>query len=148
LAIVTIETDLRKRLAPFLEDVPFGGMSLRLSKSQKSMPPINCITASGPSDSRSSFLGGAFFTSLDAHRCILDQLPSLHPFQRKLAFFDQVMALVDTASDYLLPHQQEEIICWMGTSKELMQPKMAWKRMKLIEKEAQKVVEKIRALCE
>jgi hypothetical protein len=84
----------------------------------------------------------------EAHRCISDRLPSLRPFQRKLAFFDQAMALVDTASDYLLPHQQEEIMWRTGTSKEPMQPETAWKRMKLIEKEVEKVVEKIRPLCE
>jgi len=87
-------------------------------------------------------------TLYEAYCCISNRLPSHRPFQCELAFFDQAIALVDTASDYLLPHKREEIMWWTGTSKEPMQPKMAWKRMKLIEKEVEKVVEKIRPLCQ
>jgi len=81
----------------------------------------------------------------EAHRCIADKLPSLRPFQRKLAFFDQAMALVEGAG--FLPHQREEIMWRTGTSREPMQPETAWKRMKLIEKEVEKVAEKARPLC-
>ena len=80
----------------------------------------------------------------EAHRCIADRLSSLRPFQRKLAFWDQAMALVDAID--LLPHQKDEIMWRTGTSKEPMQPETAWKRMKLIEKEIEKIQEKIRPL--
>jgi hypothetical protein len=78
----------------------------------------------------------------EAHRCISDKLPSLRPFQRKLAFFDQAMALIEASE--LLPHQRDEIMWRTGTSKEPMQPDTAWKRMKLIEKEVEKLIEKVK----
>jgi hypothetical protein len=67
----------------------------------------------------------------EAHRCV--------------AFFDQAIALAETTS--LLPHQREEIMWRTGTSKEPMQPDTAWKRMKLIEKEVEKLQEKIKPTC-
>ena len=82
----------------------------------------------------------------EAHRCIADRLASLRPFQRKLAFMDQATALVDSTE--LLSHQKEEIMWRTGTSKEPMAPETAWKRMKLIEKELEKVQEKVKTLCE
>lgn len=82
----------------------------------------------------------------EAHRCIADRLPSLRPFQRKLAFWDQCVALVQTID--LLPHQRDEIMWRTGTSKEHMQPETAWKRMKLIEKELEKLKEKVEPFCD
>ena len=82
----------------------------------------------------------------EAHRCIADRLPSLRPFQRKLAFMDQCRALIRTIN--LLPHQREEIMWRTGTSKEQMLPETAWKRMKLIEKELEKLQEKIQPFCD
>ena len=61
----------------------------------------------------------------EAHRCIASRLSSLRPFQRKLAFFDQALALL--AQSDLLPHQREEVMWRTGTSKESMQPETAWK---------------------
>lgn len=78
----------------------------------------------------------------EAYRCISDRLSSLRPFQRKLAFYDQALALVDAIG--LLPHQKGEIMWRTGTSKEPMQPETAWKRMKLIEKEVEKMKEKMK----
>lgn len=51
----------------------------------------------------------------EAHRCISDKLPSLRPFQRKLAFFDQAMALLEGTN--LLPHQKDEVMWRTGTSR-------------------------------
>ena len=81
----------------------------------------------------------------EAHRCISHRLPSLRPFQRKLAFWDQAVALVEATE--LLPHQKEEILWRTGTSKDPLQADNAWKRMKLIEKEMEKIRGKIRDLC-
>jgi hypothetical protein len=78
----------------------------------------------------------------EAYRCISDRLSSLRPFQRKLAFYDQSLALVDAIG--LLPHQKGEIMWRTGTSREPMQPETAWKRMKLIEKEVEKIKERIK----
>lgn len=82
----------------------------------------------------------------EAHRCIANRLPSMRPFQRKLAFFDQVQALVDATG--FMPHQRQEIMWRTGTSKEAMNAETAWKRLKLIEKEIEKLQEKIKPLCE
>jgi hypothetical protein len=80
----------------------------------------------------------------EANRCIMDKLPSLRPFQRKLAFFDQATALVEEMG--LMPHHQTEIMWRTGTSKVAMLPETAWKRMKLIEKEMEKLAEKTKHL--
>jgi hypothetical protein len=69
----------------------------------------------------------------------------LRPFQRKLAFWDQALAIME-ATD-IRAHQKEEIMWRTGTSKEAMQPETAWKRMKLIEKEVEKVAAKVLPIC-
>lgn len=108
----------------------------------------------------------------EANRCLQSRLQTLRPFQRKIAFFDQAKALVDQCD--LLPHQREEVMWRTGTSKEpmaietvslfflkgssnlfhfshilesiLSTKKKAWKRMKLIEKELEKLLDKVRPL--
>ena len=70
----------------------------------------------------------------EAKRCVAPRLPSLRPFQRKLAFVDQAHALVESL-DFLFPHQKEEILWRTAVSKEVLTAEMAWKREKLIEKE-------------
>lgn len=74
----------------------------------------------------------------EARRCISNQLPSLRPFQRRIAFWDQAVALIKQSD--LLPHHREEIMWRTGTSKALMEPETAWKRMKIIEKELEKLI--------
>lgn len=74
----------------------------------------------------------------EARRCISTQLPSLRPFQRRIAFWDQAVALIKQSD--LLPHHREEIMWRTGTSKALMDPETAWKRMKIIEKELEKLI--------
>jgi hypothetical protein len=75
----------------------------------------------------------------EAYRCIESRISALRPFQRKFAFWDQAVALLRQSD--LLPHQREEILWRTGTSKEPMQIDTAWKRMKLIEKEIEKLIE-------
>lgn len=79
----------------------------------------------------------------EAKRCVAPRLNSLRPFQRKLAFMDQAVALVDSL-DFLFPHQKEEILWRTATSKEALKPDIAWKRAKLIEKELERLREEIR----
>ena len=74
----------------------------------------------------------------EARRFISNQLPSLRPFQRRIAFWDQAVALIKQSD--LLPHHREEIMWRTGTSKALMDPETAWKRMKIIEKELEKLI--------
>lgn len=78
----------------------------------------------------------------EAHRCVEARLPSLRPFQRKLAFFDQANALLDTL-DFLHMHQKEEVMWRTATSKETLMPEVAWKRMRLIDRELVKLSEKV-----
>ena len=82
----------------------------------------------------------------EAHRCIEGRLQSLRPFQRKLAFYDQAVALVDAMD--ILPHQKIEIMWRTGSSKEAMQPDTAWKRMKLIKRAVERIAEKIKPLTQ
>jgi hypothetical protein len=81
----------------------------------------------------------------EAHRCIADKLPTMRPFQRKIAFFDQARALLEATA--LSPQQQSEIMWRTGTSKESLNSETAWKRLKLVEKELENISEKVKPLC-
>lgn len=81
----------------------------------------------------------------EANRCIESRLKDMRPFQRKLALYDQLTALVEMI-DFFLPHHKEEVMWRTGTSKEAMTADVAWKRMKLIEKELESVRYKIEPL--
>lgn len=82
----------------------------------------------------------------EAHRCIASRMPSMRPFQRKVAFFDQAKAILEATG--FMPHQQEEIMWRTGTSKEAMNAETGWKRLKLIEKEINSLRARIRPFCE
>jgi hypothetical protein len=82
----------------------------------------------------------------EANRMIKDKLNALRPFQRKLAFFDQAKALVEELDCLPSPHR-EEVLWRTASSKEPMLAETAWKRMKMIEKDIEKMAEKIKPLC-
>lgn len=77
----------------------------------------------------------------EAKRCVAPRLPSLRPFQRKLAFMDQAHALVESLS--LPPLKKEELLWRTATSKETLKADIAWKRVKLIEKELDRLAREI-----
>ena len=79
----------------------------------------------------------------EARRCVEPRLSSLRPFQRKLAFMDQALALIDSL-DFLYPQQKEEILWRTATSKEALSPDIAWKRQQLIGKELKRLAELVR----
>lgn len=81
----------------------------------------------------------------EAHRCLKDKLPSLRPFQRKLAVFDQAIYLVNDSS--LLPQQREEVLYKKVMSKELMDPETMWRRVRNVVSEVKKVAEQVQPLC-
>lgn len=81
----------------------------------------------------------------EAHRCLCDQLSSMRPFQRKLAFYDQAKALLEATG--FSSQQQTEIMWRTGTSREVLNPDSAWKRAKLVEKELDKIRDKVKPLC-
>ncbi len=81
----------------------------------------------------------------EALRCLCDQLPAMRPFQRKLAFYDQAKALLGATG--FSSQQQTEIMWRTGTSREVLNPESAWKRAKLVEKEVEKIRDKVKPLC-
>lgn len=81
----------------------------------------------------------------EAHRCIADNLATMRPFQRKIAVFDQAQALLEATN--LSPQQRAEVMWRTATSKESLNPQTAWKRVKLIDKELEKICEKVKPLC-
>lgn len=83
----------------------------------------------------------------EAHRCVGDALPDLKPFQRRIAYWDMVVALVDSLS-FLQQYQKDEVLWRTGTSKEQLQPEGTWKRRKLVLKELTKINEAVSALLE
>jgi hypothetical protein len=89
-----------------------------------------------PSTMRRSYQTAIIF---EAHRCLKDRLPSLRPFQRKLAIFDQATHLLNAAD--LMPHQRDEIFWRTGTSKELLNPDTMWRRCRNVIKEVEKLAQ-------
>jgi len=57
----------------------------------------------------------------EAQRCVQDHLVAMRPFQRKIAFFNQFVALLDSLN-FILPQQRHEIMWRTATSKETMTP--------------------------
>lgn len=83
----------------------------------------------------------------EANRCVGPLLPSLRPFQRKVAYWDMANALVQSLS-FLLPYQKVETMWRTGTSREPMNPETAWKRRKLLNKELEKIASEVRPLMQ
>jgi hypothetical protein len=80
----------------------------------------------------------------EAHRCLKDKLPSLKPFQRKLAVYDQANHLLLESS--LLPYQREEVLYKTASSRESLNPESLWRRLKKVPKEVGRVAEQVRPL--
>ena len=80
----------------------------------------------------------------EAYRSLEDQLPTMRPFQRKVAVLDQAKALVDAmGADVVPPHQRVEILWRTMSSKEHLDSEAIWKRAKTIEKELKLLAERI-----
>lgn len=79
----------------------------------------------------------------EAKRCVAHRLPSLRPFQRKAAYMDQAIALLDSL-DFLYPHQKGEVLWRTASSKEVLDSDIGWKREKGIEKELSVLAKKIK----
>lgn len=79
----------------------------------------------------------------EAKRCLEADLPSLKPFQRKVALMDQAAGLIESLP-FLMPHQREEILWRTATSKEQINGDIAYKRIQQINKELQKLCTQIK----
>jgi hypothetical protein len=86
----------------------------------------------------------------EANRCLKDKLPSLRPFQRKLAVFDQANHLLEEISGAssqigLTTRANSEEIMWRtATSKERLNPESMWARATRLTKDVEKVAEQVR----
>lgn len=82
----------------------------------------------------------------ESNRCLAERLPSLRPFQRKIALLDMANHLCQSLS--ATSHQKEEIMYRTATSKEPLNADVAWKRMKLIDREIQIIITKLKPYLE
>lgn len=73
----------------------------------------------------------------EAHRCLRDRLAALRPFQRKIALFDTSCDIVSTL-DFIPQYHRNEIMYRTQSGKLPLSPDLAWRRMKLIDREVQK----------
>jgi hypothetical protein len=86
----------------------------------------------------------------EANRCLKDKLPSLRPFQRKLAVFDQANYLLEEISGEaslvgLTTRANPEEIMWRtATSKEPLNPESMWSRATRLTKDVERVAEQVR----
>ncbi|KAG7345884.1 hypothetical protein IV203_004951 [Nitzschia inconspicua] len=82
----------------------------------------------------------------EAHRCLKEKFPSMRPFQKKMAIFDQANYLLNGTS--LLPHQREEVMWRTGTSKEVLNPDMMWRRTRVVVQDVHKLAKQMEAFAE
>eukprot|EP00536_Pseudo-nitzschia_multiseries_P015056 jgi/Psemu1/216761/e_gw1.814.17.1 len=85
----------------------------------------------------------------EANRCLKDKLPSLRPFQRKLAVFDQAKYLLEEISGESslvgldTQGKREEIMWRTATSREPLNPESMWARASRLSKDVEKVAEQV-----
>jgi hypothetical protein len=82
----------------------------------------------------------------EAKRVVDANYQDLRPFQRKLAFYDVLHALVDSICFLPLPQMRAELLWRTATSKVPLDADVAWKRAKLIEKEMARLAQEVKPL--
>lgn len=75
----------------------------------------------------------------EAHRALQSKLSSLRPFQRKIALINVSNDLVDTL-DFIPQFHREQIMFRTASGRLPLSPDLAWRRMKLIDREIMKHV--------
>lgn len=84
----------------------------------------------------------------EADRCLKHRYSSLRPFQRKYALLATTIDLLGTL-DFLNDYQRQEIMFRTNASKEPLTMDLAWRRMKLIQREVnQAIIPKAKELVE
>mmetsp|Transcript_12563 Transcript_12563/g.18489 ORF Transcript_12563/g.18489 Transcript_12563/m.18489 type:complete len:290 (+) Transcript_12563:139-1008(+) len=79
----------------------------------------------------------------EANRCCAPVLQSLRPFQRKIAYYDMFIALVDSLQ--IVHHHQKEQLKWRTLiSKDNMSDQNCWKRRTNIQRELDTINEGVR----
>ena len=90
----------------------------------------------------------------EANRCLKDKLPSLRPFQRKLAVFDQAKFLLEEigGESSLLGlrkrEKMEEIMWRTASSREPLNAESMWSRAARLTKDVERVAEQVREFIE
>jgi len=75
----------------------------------------------------------------EANRCLKDRYSALRPFQRKIALYDTAVDLINTV-EVIPPYLRNEIMYRTASGKLPLSADLAWRRMKLIDREIQKII--------
>jgi len=75
----------------------------------------------------------------EADRCLKSRYKNLRPFQRKIALYDCAADLVNTL-DWIPGGHKNEVMFRTATGKKPLSPDLAWRRMKLIDREIAKTI--------
>jgi len=75
----------------------------------------------------------------EANRCLSNHYGHLKPFQRKAALLDTAKDLVNSLS-FIPIYQRMEIMFRTATGKLLLSPELAWRRMKIINRDIRKTI--------
>lgn len=81
----------------------------------------------------------------ETHRCLKDKLPSLRPFQKKLAVYEHANHLLSATS--LTPRQQEEVMWRTGVSKEALNADLLWRRTRDVLQDVRKLATQMEAFA-
>ena len=84
----------------------------------------------------------------EANRCLKDRYSVLRPFQRKIALYDTAVDIINTLN-YIPVYHRISIMFRTASGKVPLTPDLAWRRMKVIEREITKaIISKIEPLLE
>lgn len=75
----------------------------------------------------------------EANRCLKDRYSALRPFQRKIALYDTAVDLINTV-EVIPPYLRNEIMYRTASGKLPLSADLAWRRMKLIDREIHKII--------
>jgi len=75
----------------------------------------------------------------EANRCLNSRYSALRPFQRKIALYDCAVDLINSLT-FIPPYHKLEIMFRTASGKVPLSPELAWRRMKLIDREISKVI--------
>jgi len=75
----------------------------------------------------------------EANRCLSNHYGHLKPFQRKAALLDTAKDIVNSLS-FIPIYQRIEIMFRTATGKLLLSPELAWRRMKIINRDIRKTI--------
>lgn len=96
----------------------------------------NAVSGAYQTNMRRSLQSVALY---EADRCLKHRYPQLRPFQKKYALYSTAIDLLSTL-DFLNDYHRQEIMFRTNSSKEPLAPDLAWRRMKLIQREINQTI--------